>query len=235
MMPQMSPDSTIGVLASGGLDSCVLIAHLLRQGRRVRPFYVRCGLVWEPNELAALQAFLHAVARPGLDELVVFDLPLADLYGDHWSIDGRDVPDADSPDEAVYLPGRNALLTIKPMLWCGMNGIVQLALATLAGNPFSDATDEFFRDFETAIDRATGRRVSILHPFAALKKEDVVQLGKGLPLELTFSCIVPGDGRHCGRCNKCAERQRAFRAAEIHDPTQYVNGATDERSLVADP
>jgi 7-cyano-7-deazaguanine synthase len=222
-MNQSLSGSIIGVLASGGLDSCVLAVHLLRQGHGVQPFYVRCGLLWEGEELSRLRAFLHAVASPGLDELLVFDLPLGDLYGKHWSLDGRDVPDAESTDDAVYLPGRNALLGIKPALWCGMHGIGQLALATLAGNPFPDATDEFFRDFETLLERATGKRVSFLHPFAALKKEDVVQLGKGVPLELTFSCIAPDSDRHCGRCNKCAERQRAFRSAGVQDPTVYGN------------
>ena len=38
-------------------------------------------------------------------------------------------------------------------------------------------------------------------------------LGRGLPLELTFSCISPLRGLHCGHCNKCAERQAAFRDA----------------------
>jgi 7-cyano-7-deazaguanine synthase in queuosine biosynthesis len=28
--------------------------------------------------------------------------------------------------------------------------------------------------------------------------------------------------RHCGRCTKCAERQRAFAAAGVPDPTRYV-------------
>jgi len=215
-------NSMVGVLASGGLDSCVLMAHLLRQGHGVQPFYVRCGLAWEREELLALRAFLRAVATSQLEEVVVFDLPLADLYGDHWSIDGRGVPDADSPDEAVYLPGRNALLCIKPVLWCGMHGIGQLALATLAGNPFPDATDGFFHGFETTLEQATGSRVSILHPFATLQKADIVLLGQGLPLELTFSCIAPGDGTHCGRCNKCAERQAAFVRAGVEDRTIYV-------------
>lgn len=222
-MTMPSLPSTVGVLASGGLDSCVLAADLVRQGYRVQPFYVRCGLLWEREELAALHAFLKAVAATTLDELVVFDLPLDDLYGHHWSIDGRNVPDADSADEAVYLPGRNALLAIKPLLWCGMHEIRHLALATLAGNPFPDATDQFFRDFAAALHEATASQVSILHPFAAMKKEDVVQLGQGLPLELSFSCIAPTDGRHCGHCNKCAERRRAFHLLALNDPTKYNN------------
>jgi 7-cyano-7-deazaguanine synthase len=48
-----------------------------------------------------------------------------------------------------------------------------------------------------------------------------MQLGRDMPLELTFSCIDPVDGLHCGRCNKCAERQKAFRSIDLEDPTRY--------------
>src|SRR5438270_8888804 len=105
-------DKTIGVLASGGLDSSILIGHLLREGRRVQPFYIRTGLVWQVEELPALERFLAAVATNDLAKIVVLDLPLADLYDGHWSLTGRNTPAADSPDEAVFLPGRNALLIV---------------------------------------------------------------------------------------------------------------------------
>jgi 7-cyano-7-deazaguanine synthase len=227
--------STIGVLTSGGLDSCVLAAHLPRQGFRVCPFYVRCGLHWETEELAGLRAFLQAIASPALDELVVFDLPLADLYGRHWSVSGRDAPGADTRDDAVYLPGRNTLLGIKPALWCGMHGIGQLAIATLADNPFPDATEEFFRDFASLLGRATGTQVSFLRPFAGMKKQEVVELGRGLPLQLTFSCIVPRNGLHCGRCNKCAERQKAFAMLGLEDPTVYEGARGEGRGIPLTP
>ena len=151
-----STTSPIGLLLSGGLDSCILLGRLLGQRRRVQPFYVRCGLAWERCELGAAERFLDAVASPDLEELVVLDMPLSDLYGDHWSVTGREVPDALSPDDAVYLPGRNALLVIKAALWCRLHGIGQLALAVLASNPFDDATADFFDDLESALHRATG-------------------------------------------------------------------------------
>lgn len=220
--PTLLDRSTIGVLASGGLDSCVLVAHLLRQGHRICPFYVRCGLLWEHKELTALRAFLHAIAAPDLEKLIVFDLPLGDLYRWHWSLTGRGAPDAQSADEAVYLPGRNALLTIKPAIWCAMHDIHHLALALLAGNPFADATADFFAALEATFGQATGSPITILRPFANLKKPDVIRLGRELPLELTFSCIAPNNGLPCGVCNKCAERQHAFRNAAIPDPTQYA-------------
>jgi 7-cyano-7-deazaguanine synthase len=221
-MESEAPDRTIGLLVSGGLDSCILLGHLLGQGRTVQPFYVRCRLAWEDAELAAVRRFLRAVGGAGVRELVELDLPLEDVYGEHWSITGRDVPDATTPDEAVYLPGRNALLTIKPALWCRREGIEELALAVLRSNPFPDATEEFFSRFESALGCATAGQIRIVRPFAGLGKREVMQRGRGLPLELTFSCIAPVDGRHCGACNKCAERQTAFRSAGLADPTPYA-------------
>jgi 7-cyano-7-deazaguanine synthase len=54
-----------------------------------------------------------------------------------------------------------------------------------------------------------------------MTKRQVMQLGRELPLELTFSCIAPVGELHCGRCNKCAERQAAFHEAAIVDRTIY--------------
>jgi 7-cyano-7-deazaguanine synthase len=219
--PSSSTDTT-GLLLSGGLDSCILLGRLLAEGRGVQPFYVRSQLRWEEAELAAVRAFSQAMNSPRLEPLVVLNLPLNDLYGDHWSVSGRGVPGAETPDEAVYLPGRNALLAIKPVLWCAMHGVEELALAVLAANPFSDATAKFFGDFASALHQATGSRVEIMRPFARFDKMQVMRLAGGLPLELTFSCIDPAAGLHCGRCNKCAERQHAFQSIGIMDPTKYA-------------
>jgi 7-cyano-7-deazaguanine synthase len=54
-----------------------------------------------------------------------------------------------------------------------------------------------------------------------LDKTEVLRRGRTLPLKHTFSCIQPDDGKHCGACNKCFERRRAFAAAGIEDPTEY--------------
>jgi len=215
----------IGVLISGGLDSSILVAHLLDTGRRVQPFYVQSKLAWEATELDCLRRFLAAVGRRQLAPLVTLELPLADVYGAHWSTTGEAVPDAASPDAAVYLPGRNALLLIKAVLWCQLHAIDELALAPLRSNPFPDATDAFFDEYQAALNRATGGRLRIVRPFAKLTKRQVMELGRDCPLELTFSCIDPQHGIHCGRCNKCAERREAFRAAGMTDPTQYAGFA----------
>ena len=226
-MTSQAASDTIGVLASGGLDSSILIGNLLGKRRPVQPFYIRTGLVWQSGELPALRRFLAAVACDELSGLVVLDMPLADLYAGHWSLTGRSTPDAQSPDEAVYLPGRNALLLVKAAVWCQLHGVGELALAPLGTSPFEDASEAFFRDFEAAINRGGRRKVKLVRPFGALTKRQVMELGRELPLELTFSCIAPHRTSqpgelHCGRCNKCAERQAAFREAGIEDRTAYA-------------
>jgi 7-cyano-7-deazaguanine synthase len=216
------PDTTVGVLLSGGVDSAILVDQLLRSNRPVVPFYVRTGCVWEHSELEAVRRFLDAVKAPNLANLVLLEMPVADLYDGHWSLSGHAVPDQSTPDEAVYLPGRNPLLLIKPALWCRMNGVPELAIATLSNNPFDDARPEFFDSFETMLCEATGGAVAICRPFERLNKQSVVELGRDLPLVLTFSCLAPVEGLHCGRCNKCAERRAALSQLAAGDPTCYA-------------
>jgi 7-cyano-7-deazaguanine synthase len=121
----------------------------------------------------------------------------------------------------VFLPGRNILLLSKAMLWCHLHQVPAIALGSLGTNPFPDATPEFFRTLQSCVNMAVVGHVEIRLPYGGMKKTDVMRRGIGLPLELSFSCIDPVGGRHCGRCNKCAERQAAFRDARMPDPTMY--------------
>jgi 7-cyano-7-deazaguanine synthase len=74
------------------------------------------------------------------------------------------------------------------------------------------------------VNRAIGGTIEVLRPFAGLHKTEVMHLGRELPLERTFSCIRPVSGQHCGQCNKCAERRRAFADSGVPDITPYDGG-----------
>ena len=212
---------SVAVLASGGLDSAVLIAELLRGGRTVHPIHVQFGLAWEPTEEAHLRRFLDTLTNPAPAPLVVLEAPIAPVYGTHWSVSGDAVPDEHSADEAVYLPGRNLLLLAQPSVWCALHDVHAIALGTLKGNPFPDSSREFFDDYGTLVERGLGHELQVLTPFAELTKADVLELGRGLALQHTLSCIDPQGGVHCGHCNKCAERRLAFAALQIDDVTEY--------------
>jgi 7-cyano-7-deazaguanine synthase len=221
-METSDPETTaLAVLLSGGLDSAILLAESLRRHAQVYPLYVRSGLSWEGAELAHVRRFLEAVRSPALQPLRLLDLPVADIYGNHWSVTGRGVPDAGTPDDAVFLPGRNVLLLAKTLVWCHLHQVPALALGLLGSNPFPDATPAFFAAFAHGVNEGLGGRTRVVRPYAGLSKAQVLQRGRGLPLELTFSCIQPIAGGHCGVCNKCAERRRAFAEAGLADATVY--------------
>jgi 7-cyano-7-deazaguanine synthase len=212
----------LAVLVSGGLDSAILVGDALRQGTAVQPLYIRCGLAWEEVEVGHLRRFLDRLSGPALSPLVELEQPVEDVYGPHWSITGADVPSASDPDETMFLPGRNVLLLAKALLWCHLNGVPAVALGSLQTNPFPDATPAFFRSFASCVSDAVAGHVEVRLPFGGLTKTAVMERGRGLPLEETFSCVQPVGELHCGRCNKCAERMTAFRAAGMADPTRYA-------------
>jgi 7-cyano-7-deazaguanine synthase len=219
-----NPESkmSVAVLVSGGLDSAVLVGDLIRRRSDVFPIYVRTGSIWETVERAYLDRFLKAIVYSTLRPMVVLDQPMNDLYGEHWSNTGR-APDALAPDEDFYLPGRNVVLLSKPLIWCRLHNVAQLALGILRANPFPDATPQFFRSYSAIVNQATGGHIQVVTPYARLSKSDVIKIGCDMPLQHTFSCMSPVGERHCGRCGKCAERGRAFIAAGIADPTDYVS------------
>lgn len=92
----------LAVLISGGLDSAMLLGDALRHGTTIHPLFLRFGLGWEVVELEYLQRFLDALAGPTLKPLRIFDQPVGDIYGQHWSVTGNDVPDATVPRMKTY-------------------------------------------------------------------------------------------------------------------------------------
>lgn len=211
----------IAVLASGGLDSAVLLAELA-SAAQVYPIYVKCGLKWEAEELRALHSFLAALKNPHVMPLAVLEIPTAALYGDHWSLSGARVPDADAPDSEVLIPGRNILLLGTAAVWSSTHGVSRIAIGSLDGNPFPDATHEFFQSFARALSLGLGRAIQIEAPFRGIHKEELIRRSRSLPLGLTLTCMAPKEGVHCGQCNKCRERQLAFQKAGIADRTVYA-------------
>jgi len=211
------------VLLSAGLDSAVLAASEARTSR-VQPIYVSTGLAWEGEELAALERLRATHAFAGMDAPATLTFTVRDLYApNHWALRGEP-PAFDTPDEDVYLTGRNVILLTKAGIYCAQHRIARLVLGPLAGNPFPDATPEFFAAMARALSLGLAHDLVVDTPFAGMHKDDVIRLGVelGVPLELTLSCMNPKDGAHCGQCSKCRERRDAFHQAGVPDRTRYA-------------
>ncbi len=193
-------------------------------GAAAQPIYVRAGLAWEPQEIATLQRILGSHSSDRVRPLAILDFDVRDLYPPtHWALLGTP-PAYDTPDEDVYLPGRNILLLSKAGILAASRRIDRILLGPLAGNPFPDATGEFFQAMSAALGLGLARQVAVEAPFTALHKADVIRLGAslGVPLADTLSCMNPRGARHCGLCSQCRERRDAFAEAGVDDLTDYA-------------
>jgi 7-cyano-7-deazaguanine synthase len=230
------PENYTAVLFSGGLDSAVLVADAAaaaeasaRQGSsapgaRVVAIYISVGFAWEEEERAmARRLFASPPLAGAVAPLVELRFDMRDVFpASHWAVRGEP-PAFDTPDEDVYLDGRNVILLSKASVYMARHDISRMLIGPLAGNPFPDATPSFFAAMARALSLGLAHPIAIDAPFAALHKSDVIRKGMelGVPLELTLSCMQPKDGMHCGRCSKCRERRDGFRDAGAADPTRY--------------
>jgi 7-cyano-7-deazaguanine synthase len=229
------------VLLSGGLDSAVLVADEAAAGE-VQPIYVSVGLAWEAAERAVVSSFLAGTSLHGrVLPLVSLSVDMRDVYAaTHWAMQGRP-PGYHTPDEDVYLPGRNVVLLGKAAVYCAAAKIERLVIGTLAHNPFPDATPAFREAMARALSLGLDRPLQIEAPYANTEKSEVIRRGAalGVPFALTLSCmnspktlspqpsaLSPSSlALHCGECSKCRERHDAFVEAGIPDPTSYNSTA----------
>ncbi|MEW6735113.1 MAG: 7-cyano-7-deazaguanine synthase [Acidobacteriota bacterium] len=214
-------DSVI-VCVSGGLDSCVMLVRLTEHFDTVQPVFIRNGHPWEDAEVAALRRFLAAVARAAILPLAEISLPIRGILDQHWGEQGYR-PGFNDGYTANFIPGRNIVLLSAVAISAFVYNHANIALGILKGNPYPDSQPSFFQTFEAMIWSGLNYQIRIITPLIDLEKEAVIVLGRDLPLELSFSCVNPQDGRHCGAyCNKCAERQKGFALANIPDATDYA-------------
>ena len=225
-----------GVLISGGLDSAVLLAEEATRDD-VQPIYVSVGFPWEAAEREALRHLLGHLHGARVRPLAALAVDMTDVHpARHWATAGE-APAYHTPDEDVYIPGRNIVLLGKAGVFCALAHLDRLVIGTLDHNPFPDATPAFRRTMADALSLGLAHRLEIDAPYARVGKADVIRRGHrlGVRLELTLSCMNAtaahgGFPLHCGVCSKCRERHDGFVEAGISDRTDYA-----DRRFTGDP
>jgi 7-cyano-7-deazaguanine synthase len=217
------------VLLSGGLDSTVLTAKLLAEGRPVDAVSIHYGQR-HARELDAARAVAehHGIRHDVVDLAVLRD----HLAGSALTT-GKDVPEGhySAPSmAATVVPNRNMIMLAVAVGIAVSRGYSQVATAVHAGDHpiYPDCRPEFITaaSLVSQLGTAGYGDVEIIAPFVHMSKADIARLGHQLdaPVSLSWSCYQGGD-QHCGRCGTCVERAEAHHLAGIFDPTSYDDPA----------
>ena len=125
----------------------------------------------------------------------------------------------------VWVPGRNLVFTSIATSFAEAEGaeIIIVGWDKEEAANFPDNSKEFLNSFNKTIAIGSKDDIEIKAPLIDLNKKEIVELGETLkaPMELSYSCYVGGK-IHCGSCESCLRRKRAFKEGKIEDKTIYI-------------
>ena len=218
------------VLLSGGMDSAVVLAHLVRGGYEAHALSFDYGqrhrheLACAARVASQVGAASHRVASIDLRAFGA-----SALTADIAVPKDRDVAHAhDIP--VTYVPARNTVFLSHALAMAEAIEACHIGIGVNAVDysGYPDCRPAFVEAFERLANLATragveatergGRWMTVHTPLLDLSKAQIVRraVELGVDLSLTSSCYDPSpEGRACGRCDACQLRARGFADAGL--------------------
>ncbi|PCK08449.1 MAG: 7-cyano-7-deazaguanine synthase QueC [Alteromonadaceae bacterium] len=221
------------ILSSGGLDSTTVIAIAQRQGYQCYSLSFDYG----QRHRVELDAAKRVAETLGVEEHKVVSLDLRMIGGSALTDNSIDVPElgemGDAKIPVTYVPARNTIFLSIALGWAEVleASAIFIGVNAVDYSGYPDCRPEYLEAFQSMANLATkasveGRELTIYSPLLKLSKGEIIQLGRSLNVDysITVSCYQADDqGRACGKCDSCRLRKAGFEAAEVADPTQYIN------------
>lgn len=218
-------------IASGGLDS-VCFAATLAQDHDIYMITFSYGQRAR-REIDSARYFARALRAK---EHKVIDISfMKSLYGRSNALTDRSQKLSVDFSQSLVVPIRNAIFVTIASAWAMSINAKTVAYGAHTGDMqhYADCRPEFAQAISHALNMADadgisqGRRQSIEVTSPAvqgLSKSALLRQGYavlGDRLFRTWSCYSGGE-RHCGRCESCINRKKAFTDAQIDDRTRYA-------------
>ena len=220
MIGTMKQTNKCVVVLSGGPDSATVVYWAKKKG------YNAYAISFKYGQIATKEVeFARKIADKLQMPLKVVDLSaLKDIFGNVTSLCNQNIPMTSSFSDPIIVPFRNAIFLSVAVSYA--NSICANKIfygAHGSDEPFyPDCRQEFYKAFEKAACLGTGTEITIEAPFSDKPKSETIKAGAqlGVPFDITWSCYRDGV-KHCGKCESCINRKKAFNEAGILDPTEY--------------
>ncbi len=215
---------------SGGLDSCVATCVYAKD-------YEIYGITFNYGQKSfkqELKASKEICEKMGFTHEVI-DLPWLNKISNSALTSDNEIPtltneDLDDLDKctdtasSVWVPGRNIVFSAIATSYAESIGasIIIVGWDKEEAATFPDNSKEFLESFNNMLNVGSPQDIEIKAPAIDLDKDEIVKLGDEInaPMELSYSCYS-GDDKHCGVCESCMRRKRAFKLANVKDPSEY--------------
>ena len=217
------------VLLSGGLDSLVAAALAREEGFGL----LALTIDYNQRHRIELDAARRIAAELGAERHIVLPLDLTGFGGSALTAD-IDVPKTGVEEgiPVTYVPARNTIFLSLALGWAEAAGAraMFIGVNALDYSGYPDCRPDFIRGFENLAALATkagveGGGFSVRAPLLHMSKAEIASESARLGLDagMSWSCYDPAPGgRHCGLCDSCRLRAKAFVEAALPDPTIYA-------------
>ena len=215
---------------SGGLDSTVATAYFKDE-------YDLHALTFNYGQRSAKMEIksAKAIGEKLNIEHTVIELPWLKNLGKSALTSNNKVPElrfdqlddksvCDETARKVWVPGRNIVFTAIATSFAEASGAETIIVGwdKEEATTFPDNSKDFLNAFNNVLEIGTLDNIKIEAPVIEMDKNDIVKLGVKIdaPLDLSYSCYM-GEEVHCGVCESCMRRRRAFKLANVNDKTEY--------------
>ena len=208
------------VLLSGGPDSATVAYWAKDRGYDIHAMTCKYGQIATKEVESATRIAANLGAK-----IKVIDLSsLKEIFVGVTSLVDDKIPMTSSFSQPIIVPFRNAIFLSAAVAYAVAISAPRIYYGAQGSDAlfYPDCRREFYESFQTTARLGTAKEILIEAPFSEISKVSLLKLGfeLGVPYGLTWSCYFNGS-RHCGACESCINRKRAFIEAGIPDPTEY--------------
>ncbi|MBN1358362.1 7-cyano-7-deazaguanine synthase QueC [Candidatus Bathyarchaeota archaeon] len=209
------------VVLSGGPDSTVVAYWAKSQGYDVSCISFKYGQIAD-KETKHAKLIAKSIGAP----IKVIDMNnLKELFMGVTSLCDPSIALTSTFSQPIIVPFRNAIFLSVAVSYAASicaNKIFYGAHGSDAAF-YPDCREEFYKSMEQTAKLGTEMNIEIKAPFSGIPKSELLKIGAslGVPFHLTWSCYLDG-AKHCGKCESCVNRKKAFKEAGVADPTEYV-------------
>jgi len=209
------------VVLSGGPDSSTVAYWAKDQGYEVLAMSCKYGQIATKE----IECATRVATELGISLRVIDLSSLKQIFSGVTSLVDAKIPLTSSFSGPIIVPFRNAIFLSTAVAYAMAAGATRIFYGAQGSDAryYPDCRKEFYESFQSAARFGTRQDIVIEAPFSEVSKSALLRLGSqlGVPFGLTWSCYLNGQ-KHCGKCESCINRKKAFAEAGLDDPAEYI-------------